>query len=305
MEWSFRAHKSDRLDRLLREIRFPGSEWLSRAAWEELVTSGRVRVGGGRVVKPGASVSAGAEIMVNMPGRELGLIPGKTSTALLWVDPAHTLAIFNKSPGIDSYPLLPWESDTFANQVAHFLAGAGWITTAEFAALAEPPKLEGGLTQRLDRDTSGALLVALKSETKERFRGLFKDHAITKSYHMIAPNQGEEGVFRFEHRPAGERSTARLDPAGETEIELRRLKATGKWALWEARTRFGSRHVIRACLANLGRPLAGDALYGGDVGAAMFHQLHAFELAGPGLPSGVHAPYPQSFLDCLTNLGLH
>ena len=309
------AKKSDRIDRLLRESDFPGKKWLSRSALEELIQAGRVQAAGKRVVRPGLTVFAGTELALDLP--PLGLLPGTLKAEPVWLDQEHRLGLFAKRAGIPTYPLLPWMADTFANEVAAFAADSGWISLESFTELAEPPKLEGGLLQRLDSNTSGLIAVAFDSATKEIFRNAFSAGRLEKRYRAIV--QGDfaaaKGRHQFVLRPAaGGKKMMAVAPDGESdvsELEVSALAQSKDFALVEVHTRQGARHVVRASLAALGVPLVGDALYGGNTEVANFHQLHAGRTIlldaslFPAFPSDLELPAPQSFLDCAAKLGLH
>ncbi len=313
--WEFRAKKTDRLDRVLREERNPGAEWLSRQAWDWLFENGGIYVSGRKVGKAGAEVESGTAIRVELPG-PLGLCPGTSLPTLLWASPARDLALFAKAPGIATLPLLPWDHSTFANQVAAFVEKEAWMPAPAFAALAEAPRLEGGVLQRLDRDTSGILAVAFTAEAKALFRKLFSQSLVTKTYLAIVegPNAKLEGSHRvWLSSGGGAKVGARLAApkmGGEPSVlRVTILASAGVAHLVGVQTSQGERHVVRAGMAALGFPLLGDALYGGSA-RAPFHQLHAWSMevrsdAYPGFPSGLKALPPQSFLDSLTGLGLH
>lgn len=289
---------------------------MSRAAWEALIEGAQVRVNGRVLRKPGGAVEAGASVQV-AGAAEWGLLPAAKAAELLWLDARGHLGLFRKECGVDSVALLPWDHSAFANQVARFLEDQGRLSHGDFARLAEPPHLEGGLLQRLDRDTSGILCVAFDSATKALFRGLFSHGAIEKTYRAIVVGELAriEGTHRLCYRlGAGAKVEAFASQARpnleEAAISVRICKSSGKAAEVEVLTSQGLRHVVRAGLAALGAPLVGDSLYGGS-DRAPFHQLHASRLVlrkpelFPGFPSGIEAPPPQSFLDSLRGLGLN
>lgn len=312
----FQAHKkAARLDRFLREQVFAGAEWLSRQAWDFLIENGFVAVDGRKCVKSGAELAEGARVALSFPGGALGLLKADRPAALVARLPG--LAVFLKPAGVDSVPLFPWQADCFANQVCAALEAEGVLPAASFAALAAPPRLEGGLLQRLDRDTSGLLLCALDAPTKELFRGLLSRAALEKTYEALV--SGQVGQLAGEHRfwletkgGAKVRAFAK-PPRGEAEecvLRVKVLKSKGNAAHVEVRTRHGARHVVRAGMALLGAPLVGDSVYGGDGSAASFHQLHASRVellekgAYPAFAAAVSAPPPEAFLASLARLGL-
>ncbi len=312
--WEITVKKADRLDRVLRGEEFSGAEWMSRAAWEWLISQGFVEVNGRKCLKSGAQISQGAKVVFRFPAETIGLLKSSRPASMLWCDSG--LALFSKSCGVNSIPLFPWDSDAFANQVATSLEKGGKLRVEEFAALAEAPSLEGGLLQRLDQDTSGIVTVALNIETKRLFRQLFSEKLVEKTYLALVSGEAKnlQGKFQFWLSGQGEKVNARLQPPkGETEAStliLEPVKSSEKACLIRVLTSQGSRHIVRAGLAALGAPLVGDQLYGG-ISLAPFHQLHALSLrilrpdAYPAFPKQLEAPLPESFLDSLQSLGLN
>jgi 23S rRNA pseudouridine1911/1915/1917 synthase len=312
--WEFRAKKADRIDRLLREEAFPGSEWLSRQAWDWLFENGRIEAGARKCLKSGVSIAVGTEIRVSFPSKELGLLKATTPADLLWTD--GRIALFSKACGISTVPLFPWDSSALANQVATALERHQLLSAPAFAALSAPPILEGGLVQRLDKDTSGIVCAALDSSTKSLFRQLFSGSGVEKTYLAIVSGSPERlsGRHQVWLQPEGSAKVkALLSPpkselaASELCVEL--VKKNGDHALVKIRTSQGARHIVRASMAALGAPLVGDLLYGG-LALAPHHQLHALSLSlvdensYTGFPLVLDAPIPRSFLDSLGALGL-
>jgi 23S rRNA pseudouridine1911/1915/1917 synthase len=310
----FIASKSDRLDRLLRSAGLEGSEWLSRAAWDALIESGRVEVNGRVWRKAGAGVPAGAQVRVTSQ-EPWGLFPAGESAVPLWRDPARKLALFHKECGVDSVAHLPWDQSAFANRVARFLEQESAGSSAAFATLAEPPALEGGLLQRLDRDTSGILAVAFDAATKQLFRDLLSRGRLEKTYLALVRGElgrleGRQSVHYASQGGSRVRAWREERPGAEAaELVLRILRSAGDAALVEVRTSQGLRHVVRAGMAALGAPLVGDVLYEGSP-EAPHHQLHASRLklldpsAWPGFPSDLEVPPPTDFLGVQASLGL-
>jgi 23S rRNA pseudouridine1911/1915/1917 synthase len=294
------------MDRILRTWRGPGAEWLSRQAWDRLLEESRIQVNGRVVKKPGAIVGAGDRLNVSFPAPLAGILPAATPARRITGN--SEFAVFDKEVSRSSYPLLPWETETFANQVVTFLGGA--TATESFSRLATPPLLEGGLVQRLDRDTSGLILVALTPEAKTNLRAAFLAGRVEKEYLAILSNPLAPGNKTVFLRAQGKAVKATLEPREgweRVELSLEILSQSERNALGKIRCSQGQRHVVRASLAALGSPLVGDSQYGGSP-QAMHHQLHASRLKlleSRGVsPAEFFTPPPQSFLDCLGALGL-
>ena len=161
-----------------------------------------------------------------------------------------------------------------------------------------------GIVHRLDRVTSGALLLARRKSTLVRLNAAFADGSVRKTYLAATekPLAGSSGRLRhyLGRNPANRLAVASERPvagAKEAILEYRALEATGTGYLYEVRLLTGRFHQIRAQFAAAGAPVMGDAPYGSEriLGA---HQiaLHAVRLAFPD-PAGdelitVTAPLP-------------
>jgi 23S rRNA pseudouridine1911/1915/1917 synthase len=294
------VNKDDRLDRFLRSLNL--SPWLSKRAWEELLLKGAIRVNGKVIKKPGHSIHPSNLITLDLP--ELGILLDARPASL--IAEKNGLYFFDKPVGISTYPLLPWETGTFANQIAAYFSQHGILSKEEFENLGEPPILEGGLLQRLDRDTSGILACVIDKKQKEKFRQEFSGE-ITKTYWALASfadlNDGDYKIYfpSLEGKIVKASTSSSSDKFSSLKIKI--LCKAGDFAWIEVETKEGFRHVIRAGMAALGCPLVGDGSYGG-IALAKHHMLHALSLKIPTLGE-FSASVPQSFLDCAKQLGLN
>jgi tRNA pseudouridine32 synthase / 23S rRNA pseudouridine746 synthase len=171
------------------------------------------------------------------------------------------------------------------------------------------------LAHRLDRDTSGCLVLGRHKKALRRLGKLFESGQVEKVYWAIAMGRIAADEGRID-QPLKKLSTqARgwwMEPAPEGEgqraVTDYRVLARGETAtLVECRPRTGRTHQLRVHLASLGHPIKGDAVYGaGPRDAALF--LHAKALALPLYPTRppitVEAPLPKPFTDAMAELGL-
>ena len=166
---------------------------------------------------------------------------------------------------------------------------------------------------RLDRATSGVLLLALSSEVAAALQLQFQDHRVVKRYlALVRGIPPEQGVIDHPVPRSGEKGSPRIDAV----TEFRRLATFERFALMEARPKTGRRHQIRRHFKHLSHPLVGDVRYGkGDINRHFrerfgLHRLalHALELTfehpDTGGSTTVHAPVPEDLARPLEAMGL-
>jgi 23S rRNA pseudouridine1911/1915/1917 synthase len=143
-----------------------------------------------------------------------------------------------------------------------------------------------GLHHRLDRDTSGLVLMTKKKMVNKAVSDLFKDRMIKKKYLALVANKNEiESSFEVKNHLGKKgkrqwRMQAVLSGGDYAHTKFRKIAESGDFALLEAMPLTGRTHQIRVHLAELDLPIIGDTLYGDDT-AKTFERLylHAFQLA--------------------------
>lgn len=261
---------------------------IARARARRLLARGAVRVAGRRVTEraKGRALRAGdlVEVAAFAPPGALRPRPQPELPLRILAEGPGWVAV-DKPAGVAVHPLEEDETGTLLNALV-----------ARFPQIAELGEggLRGGVVHRLDVGTSGVLLFATAEESWRRLRAAFREHRVEKLYRAVvlgsvrAGGPVEVGLVTARHRPARVRvvplERVGLDPgvrrarlSWQTRQELRGA------TLVEVRLETGFQHQIRATLAHLGHPVAGDALYGPGPGAdpsgARRPMLHAARVA--------------------------
>ena len=279
-------HSLDRLDKFVVERMAEQGHPASRSAVQRWIRAGRVTVAG-RAASASDTVSVGAVVEVNpLPPETTRLEPDPSVVFDVLYEDAH-LIIVDKPGGLVVHPGRGHARKT----LVHGLLARGSFPTAgeEEAASVRP-----GIVHRLDKGTSGILVVAKDERTREGLKAQFARHDIERAYVAIAIGRAENAHFETLH---GRHPTDRLrfttqvarGRRASTRVRvLERLGATGAATLVECRLETGRTHQIRVHLFECAKtPILGDPLYGKkpidpllrSVGARLGRQaLHALLL---------------------------
>jgi 23S rRNA pseudouridine1911/1915/1917 synthase len=297
------AESSDagkRLDQMLHE-RLPR---FSRSRIQEWIKSGRVLVDGA----PGrpSRVVRGAEIIELEPAQPAPLHAAPEDIPLTVLYEDEDLVAVDKPAGMVVHAGAGVHSGTLVNALLH-----------RFAALSGVGgPLRPGIVHRLDRHTSGVLLVAKNDAAHQQLAAQFSGRRVEKVYlalvhGRVAPESGriERPIARDPvHRT---RMTARLASGRAAWSEYRVLRRFARFTFLEVRIGTGRTHQIRVHLASIGHPVAGDALYGAPARIEGMpplgrYFLHAhrirFRLPSTGEELVVEAPLPASLAEWMEAL---
>jgi 23S rRNA pseudouridine1911/1915/1917 synthase len=244
---------SERLDSFLRR-QFPA---MSRGAIQRLIEQGHIRVNG-RPTKPTHSPRAGEEIEVEWPeARPAEALPEEIPLDVLFED--ETLLVLNKPAGLVVHPAAGHEEHTLVNALLYHCAGQ----LSGIGGVARP-----GIVHRLDKETSGCMVVAKNDNTHLALCTQFAGRQVEKIYHAILCGvlSREEGNIRAaiaRHPSHRKRMAVREDEnARAAHTSYRVLERLREATLVEALLHTGRTHQIRVHFQFLGHPLVGDDTYG-------------------------------------------
>jgi 23S rRNA pseudouridine1911/1915/1917 synthase len=229
----------------------------SRAELQRWIEAGRVTIDG-VVGKASAKLRAGAEVSVRPapPATTTALPDASVVFDVLYKD--DDLIVVDKPAGLVVHPARGHESGTLVNG----LLGRG--------LLVESPEEEGefarpGIVHRIDKGTSGILVVARTPRAREGLKTQFSSHTIEREYEAIAVGAVKSGTFDTLHgrHPQDRlRFTTKVSTGKRAVTHVRVLSATPLVSHVVCRLETGRTHQIRVHLAESGHPILGDPLYG-------------------------------------------
>jgi 23S rRNA pseudouridine1911/1915/1917 synthase len=262
----------ERLDRFVSENR-PG---LSRTHAQKLISDGLVTVNG-EPSKAGHRLNAGDTIAVVVPPESIpSMAPEDIPLDIIYED--ADLLVVNKPAGMTVHPAPGHPGHTLANAVLAHLPELN----------DEDNTLRPGIVHRLDKDTSGLIVVAKNRAAQANLADQFKSRTVNKSYLVLVRGKltPETGIIEaaIGRDPRNRQRMAVVTRGREARTAYRVIKYTGKHTLLEIKPETGRTHQIRVHLAAIGHPVAGDATYGVKNPHLARQFLHASKL-GFNLPS--------------------
>ena len=301
------ALDGQRLDRVLSM-----ATGLARSQVHDLVVDGAVTVDGAVEERPGRRLSAGQVVVADLPGPVRGGPEADPDVSISVVHEDEWLLVIDKAPGVVVHP--------GAGSAGRTLVNGLLARYPELAGVGQPDR--PGIVHRLDKGTSGLLLVARTPAAYEELTAMLAAREVSRRYvalveGLVASDRGvvDAPVGRSARQPTRMAVSAAGREARTSYTVVRRFPAAGM-SLLHCHLETGRTHQIRVHLTSIGHPVVGDRQYrrpprpgsagppAGTVAARPF--LHAAELrlehpAGTG-PLVVHSPLPTDLTAALAVL---
>ncbi len=233
---------------------------VTRSKIQDGIRDGYVKVGE-VIIKPNYKVKPGDVITVYLPEppRDEDLVPEDIPINIVYED--EDLLIVNKEAGMVVHPAYQNWSGTLVNAIAH-----------HFQNLPTLPGNDGrpGLVHRIDKYTSGLLVIAKTELAMSKLAKQFYDHSIERTYYALIwgiPDEDKGTINVNLGRSLADRRITVAFPEGQGRTAISHYEVLEKFhyvSLVKCNLETGRTHQIRAHFKYIGHPLFADALYGGD-----------------------------------------
>ena len=262
----------DRLDRALAQI----VPEFSRSYLQQLITAGAVQLNDQLLTKSSSRVKAGDQVKIELKPTPQSQAFKPEAMLLDVVFEDAFLMVINKPAGLVVHPAPGNWSGTLLNGLL-----------ARDAQAASLPR--AGIVHRLDKDTSGLMVVARHRQTMDQLVHLIAARSVSRQYVALAHGKWQGSKLRHVDFPVGRDPRNRLrmaavdldkTPGKTAATDIALLDNADRHCLVQCRLQTGRTHQIRVHMAAIGHPLVSDLLYGGSMEGELTRQaLHACRLA--------------------------
>lgn len=275
---------------------------LSRSRISELILGGALIVNDKEQLKPSFKTEAGQRITLRVPTTQpVDILPQNIPIDILYQD--SDIVIVNKPCGMVVHPAAGNEDGTLVNALMyhiHDLSGIGG-------------EMRPGIVHRLDKDTSGLILVAKNDKAHTALSEQFKERTMEKHYRAVAFGSFSQDSGLIDapiaRHPVDRKKMAIVSSGKPSQTEWSVLERYRGATYLDVHLLTGRTHQIRVHMQSIGHPLLGDKIYAPNIKTGVHIPrllLHAYSLAfthpTTGIRKEITAPIPEQFLATLKKL---
>ena len=290
--------KGKRLDGFLSER----IEGYTRSYTSKLIEGELVEIVGKNKTRAGNKLKGNEEIKVTILEDEiLDVVAEDIPLNIVYED--KYIVIINKKPDMVIHPAAGHHSGTLVNAIMHHVKDLSTISGV----------VRPGIVHRLDKNTSGLIIVAKTNEAHLKLTEMFKDKVIKKTYLAICKNNLKDKEGRIENKigrdPKDRKKMTVLRDKGKTAItNYKVINEVEYFSLLEVDLETGRTHQIRVHMKYLNNAILGDEVYGKATKKASRQMLHAYKLDFDHPVTGekmeIVGEIPEDFKKVMEDLGL-
>lgn len=284
------------------DIFLAGNTELSRSRVSALITDGAMRIDGVIELKPSVRLIKGQRVELSVPAvKAVDVEPQNIPLDIIYQD--SDVVLVNKPHGMVVHPAAGNEDRTLVNALlyhVHDLSGIGG-------------EMRPGIVHRLDKDTSGLILVAKNDKAHAALSDQFKERSMEKHYRAVAYGNmsSDEGLIDapIARHPVDRKKMAVVSGGKESRTEWKVIERLKGAVYLDVHLLTGRTHQIRVHMHSIGHPLLGDKIYAPNMKASVHVSrlmLHAFslEFTHPTTNERMHfeAPLPEKFTSVLEKM---
>lgn len=264
--------RQPRLDKYLAQT----SKKISRSQAKKLIKSSFIQVNN-RSVEPDYELNKGDVIKIEIPPpKPTQVLPENRPLNIVYED--QFIIVLDKEAGMVVHPTLDHPNGTLVNALLFHLKKQALPDIGE--------NLRPGIVHRLDKGTSGLIVVAKDQEALGNLKNQFKERTIMKKYTVLVTGKIEPPIGEInkpiERHPKNRKKFTVSESGKEALTFYVKKEDVGSFfSLIEAVPKTGRTHQIRVHLASIGYPIVGDKLYGGKTDARMFLHASYLEFSHP------------------------
>ena len=275
---------------------------LSRSRVSELILGGALSVNGKEQLKPSFKVEAGQSIRLCVPETQpVDIVPQDIPLDILYQD--KDIVVINKPCGMVVHPAAGNEDGTLVNALMYHIQDLSGIGG----------EMRPGIVHRLDKDTSGLILIAKHDKAHLAMSEQFKSRTMEKHYRAVAYGSFSQDCGLIDapiaRHPVDRKKMAVVEGGKPSQTEWRVLERFRGATYLDVHLLTGRTHQIRVHMQSVGHPLLGDKIYAPHIKTSVHVprlMLHAYSLSFDHPISGKRmelvAPMPQEFTTLLEKL---